>query len=381
MAISRRRLLGATAAAVVAAPELASTVLGAPPAGSPQDTIRSGRMIRLHRNENRRGPSAKVVAAMRSAVEDAVRRYPDEESAALRRKIAKFHAIAPEHVVLGCGSGEILRTAIQKLAGSRRQIVAALPTFESVRDHARQAGVPVTGVPLRKDHSHDVTGMLAHTDAATGLVYVCNPNNPTGSLTRRPDLEALVRQLPSEVIVLIDEAYHDYLVTPTDSPSLVDYAVQDRKVIVTRTFSKMHALAGLRVGYAVASTEMARRLKSSALSDGVSLIAARAAAAALDDAQYVRLNAEWTADDRQEFLNQANARMLRSIDSSTNFVMLNTAVPAGPVAQHFANHRILVSHPVPGSESYIRVSMGTPAEMREFWRVWDLMPRRHHMAM
>jgi histidinol-phosphate aminotransferase len=163
----------------------------------------------------------------------------------------------------------------------------------------------VIGVPLSKDHSHDVTAMLAQSDAATGLVYICNPHNPTGSLTRRQDLEALVRQLPREVIVLIDEAYHDYLGNPADSPSFIDHAVQDRRVIVTRTFSKMHALAGLRVGYAVAGRKMARVLRSSALSDGVSLIAARAAMAALDDQDYVRLNVDWNADDRQEFLNQA----------------------------------------------------------------------------
>ena len=383
MPISRRRLLGrfgASAAAVVAS-ELAADAFGAPLNGSPRDVIRAGRPIRLHRNENRRGPSAKVIAAMRDAVANVAGRYPDVESDVLRRKIARYHGIAPEHVVLGCGSGEILRSAIQTSTGRQKKIVTALPTFESIHEHARRAGAVVVGVPLSKDYSHDVGAMLASTDRATGLVYICNPNNPTGSLTRRQDLEELLRKLPLDVTVLIDEAYHDYVGESAGSTSLIDHAVHDRRVIVTRTFSKIHGLAGLRIGYGVATSQTARTLTSQGLSDSASVVAARAAASALEDREYVRLNVDWNADDRQEFLNQANARMLRSIDSLTNFVMLDTGRPAVPVFEHFAKHGVLVSRPVLAFESYIRVSMGTPAAMREFWRVWDLMPGGHMMAM
>jgi histidinol-phosphate aminotransferase len=136
-------------------------------------------------------------------------------------------------------------------------------------------------------------------------------------------------------------------------------------------------LAGLRIGYGVAAVRTARLLGSDCLSDGVGVVAARAAAAALDDHDYVRRSVGWNTDDRQEFLNHANARMVRSIDSLANFVMLNAGRPAGPVVEHFAKHQILVPRPVPTLESYIRVSLGTPAEMLEFWRVWDLMPGGH----
>jgi histidinol-phosphate/aromatic aminotransferase/cobyric acid decarboxylase-like protein len=117
------------------------------------------------------------------------------------------------------------------------------------------------------------------------------------------------------------------------------------------------------------------------LSDSVSVVAARAAAAAIDDAEYVQTVVARTADDRQEFLNQASARMLRSIDSLTNFVMLHTGHPAIGVVEHLGKHGILVSGPVAGFEEYIRVSLGAPAEMVEFWRVWDLMPGGHKMVM
>ena len=379
MVISRRTLLGrlgAGAAAAAAAPHAAVEALGA--RRRPEtEMFRSGKPMRLHRNENVHGPSPRVIAAMHEAAGHPASRYPDVEAEALQRRIASLHAVAPERVVLGCGSSETLRMAIDAFAGPQKKLVAAVPTFESIHQYARRAGAEVVGVPLTREWAHDVSAMLARIDASTGLVYICNPNNPTGSLTRRQDLEEFLRKLPAGVFVLIDEAYHHYVGESADYASFIDRPVDDARVIVTRTFSKIHGLAGLRVGYAVAAAETARTLASHCLSDGVSVVAARAAAAALDDLEYVRLSVGWNADDRQEFLNQANARMLRSIDSLTNFVMLNAGRPAGPVFEHFAAHEILVPRPVPALESYIRVSLGTPAEMREFWRVWDLMPGGH----
>jgi histidinol-phosphate aminotransferase len=380
MAISRRTLLGrlgAAAAAAAAAPRVAVDAIGATLCRAAPETIRSARPIRLHRNENVHGPSPRVMAAMQEAAGHPASRYPDADADALRRKIADVHAVAPEQVVLGCGSSEILRMAIDAFAGPQKKIVVALPTFESIHQYARHAGAEVVDVPLSKDWSHDLGAMLARSDASTGLVYICNPNNPTGSLTRRQDLEEFLRKLPADVFVLIDEAYHHYVGESTEYSSFIDRPMDDPRVIVTRTFSKIHGLAGLRVGYAVAAARTARMLGSDCLPDGVGVVAARAAAAALDDHEYVRLSVGWNTDDRQEFLNHASARMVRSIDSLANFVMLNAGRPAGPVFEHFAKHEILVPRPVPALESYIRVSLGTPAEMREFWRVWDLMPGAH----
>jgi len=139
----------------------------------------------------------------------------------------------------------------------------------------------------------------------------------------------------------------------------------------------VHGLAGLRVGYAIASAPTARLLAAGGLSGGVNVVAARAAAAALDDQESVRIGASRNADDRQEFLNQANARMLRSIDSQTNFVLLNTERPADEVVERFNKYGILLPPPFPAFETYVRVTIGTPAQMREFWSIWDLKPVRH----
>jgi histidinol-phosphate aminotransferase len=382
MAISRRTLLGrfgAGAAALVAERRVAASTIGLTLGGAPAETNPPGGPIRLNRNESAYGPSAAVIAAIRDAASTSATRYPDAEAEELRRKIAALHRVAPEQVVLGCGSGEIIRSAIDTLAGPRKKLVTTLPTFESIGGWARRAGAEVVDVRVNRDYAHDLHALLARIDADTGLVYICNPNNPTGRLTGRGDLEAFLRKLPPACVVVMDEAYHHYAGESSEYVSFIDRPVDDGRVIVTRTFSKIYALAGLRVGYAVAAVPMARVLAAHLVADAVSVVAARAAGAALDDTGHVRTSLSRNADDRQEFMNQATARMLR-LDSLTNFVMIDTGRPAIEVVEHFRKHGILVAGPVPGFDKDIRVSLGAPADMRAFWRVWDLIAG-HKMSM
>jgi histidinol-phosphate aminotransferase len=337
--------------------------------------------VRLHLNENAWSASPKATSAIRDGGATAANRYPGAQEESLRSRLADLHAVSPGQVVLGCGSSEILRMAATAFSGSGRKVIVALPTFESISDAARRAGTEVVSVPLRSDHAHDLDEMLARTGADTGLVYVCNPNNPTGSLTRRRDLERFLQRLPTTAYVLMDEAYHHYVSGSSEYGSFLDHPVDNPRLVVVRSFSTIHGLAGLRIGYAVASADTARLLAACRVPDSVSGVAAMAAIAALDDTVHVRTSASRNADDRQEFCNQANARMLRTIDSHANFVMLNTGRPAVSIIDHFATNRVLVAGPFHGYEKYIRVSLGTPAEMREFWRVWGLLPLVHGMTM
>ena len=365
MSITRRTLierLGAAAAASLIAPATGAA-------------SRSSEAIRLHRNENPYGPSPAVAAAIRDAASNAAHRFPDIELQSLRHKIANRHAVAPDQVVVGCGSSEILRVAVEALAGSGKKVVTASPTFDGIAEHARRAAANVIGIPLRRDYAHDVRAMLAASDAATGLIYICNPNNPTGTLTSRTDLERLLASIPSSVYVVIDEAYHDYVGASSEYASFIDRPVRHDRVIVTRSFSKVHGLAGLRVGYAITSPATAHALSSRQLGDSVSTVAALAAAAALDDTDHVQMSVSRTIDHRQEFVNQAISRMLRPVDSQANFHMVHTGGPAAAVVEQMAKHGILLGGPF---DTAIRVSVGRPDEMREFWRVWDLMPGRGH---
>jgi len=298
------------------------------------------------------------------------------ESERLRDAIARHHGIVSERVVLGCGSGEILRMAAVAFTGPGKTLVMCDPTCELISQYAVRAGAEAVRVPLRGDYAHDLTRMLAAVDARTGLVYICNPNNPTGTMTRRQDLETFIEKLPPTTPVLIDEVYHDYVEDTPDTASLIDQPLADQpdeRIIVVRSFSKIHGMAGLRVGYAIAGSSTANLMAFRALDANINVVAARGAAAALEDTSHVRRSAMLNADDRQEFANQANARMLRCIDSRTNFVMLDTQRQTSLVIQHFAAHDIVLAPTFPPFNTHIRISLGTPSEMEQFWRVWDLM--------
>jgi len=150
-------------------------------------------------------------------------------------------------------------------------------------------------------------------------------------------------------------------------------------VIVVRTFSKVYGLAGLRLGYGVGSPKLIRRMRTFATENNINAIATQAAAAALDDTGGVRESVRRNADDRQEFFNQAMARALKPIDSHANFVMMNTFHPAEEVIQHFQKNNILIGRRFPPMDTYIRISLGRPEEMKAFWQAWDLLPYPKHM--
>jgi histidinol-phosphate aminotransferase len=340
--------------------------------------------ILLYRNENPYGPSEKVLSVLRDSA-GAANRYPRTEYDTLLDKLAAQHRVKREQIVLGCGSGEILCMAAMTFLKPGKKLVEAVPTFPALGKLAQTAGVEVIDVPLNKRYEHDLPAMLDRANSpgagGVGLVYIVNPNNPTGSLTPRKDIEAFLEKLPSSIPVLIDEAYHHF-VTPTSSyESFLDRPIDDPRLIVARTFSKIYGLAGMRIGYAVATPEMAKRLASGFPAWSVSVISARAASAGLDDVDYVHLGIKRNADDRQEFMNQVNARMLRAIDSQTNFVMMNPMRTPDEVIKHLKQHNILIGPKYPVLDKYIRVSLGTPQEMQEFWRVWDLMPPAPKMSM
>jgi histidinol-phosphate aminotransferase len=328
-------------------------------------------LIILSRNENAYGPSQKVIASMQQSLQFA-NRYPDPSVTALQERIAASHSVKPNQVVMGCGSGEILNTSAAAFLGPGKKLMTALPTFEAIGRYAKVLSAEVIEVPLTKDYAHDLPAMLARADASTGLVYICNPNNPTGSLTPRKDLENFVRQLPPTTSVLLDEAYHHFVGTNPDYVSFLDQPMNDDRLIVARTFSKVFGLAGMRIGYAVGSPDKIQALSSRRLSEGLNAVGARCALIAYDDADYVKFSANRNAGDRQEFFAQAKSRKIEVIPSSTNFAMLQTNRKATDVIEHFKKNNVAIARLFPSMNSFVRVSFGKPDEMKEFWRVWDL---------
>ena len=328
--------------------------------------------IRLDRNENAYGPAPKVIDAIQRSGQLASR-YTRSEQESLVDAIARFHRMDREHVLLGAGSTDLLRMAAQAFLGPKRPLIVADPTFGALEYYARSAGAPVIKVPLTRELGHDLRAMRAKISPATGLVYLCSPNNPTGTITPKNQINEFVASLPASTAVVADEAYHEYASVSGGYASFIDGRIRNR-LVVLRTFSTAYGLAGLRLGYAVGAPNVLDSMKLFATEDSINSIVVRAGLAALDgqDAihEYVRRN----DDDRQEFFNHAMGRMLKPIDSHTNFAFMDMLRPAEVAIQHFRQHGILVGPKYSSMPHHLRISFGTPDEMTEFWRVLDLLP-------
>ena len=334
--------------------------------------------IRLDRNENAYGASQKAIAAIRESASEA-NRYP-EPLGALREALASQHAVDAEQIVVGCGSSEVLRMAATAFLSQGQKLILASPTFELIRQYAQARKATVVEVRLRKDYSHDLKAILEVARKGSGLVYLCNPNNPTGTLTERKEFETFLGNLPPTFHAVIDEAYHHYAGGSGAYTSFIEQPVDNSRVIIVRTFSKAYGLAGVRVGYAVASAETAKKMGVDRLPFGLNRAGVMAAIAALGDPQYIDECTRRNADDRQEFFNQVNARMLRALDSHTNFVCLNVMRPAVQIVEHYRKYNFLLAPLIPEMPTYLRISLGKSEEMHEFWRVWDVLGS-HHMSM
>lgn len=326
--------------------------------------------VRLDRNENPYGPAKEAIAAISSNAR-LVSRYSASERQGLKRTIAKLHGVDAQQIILASGSSDIFRVAVRSVRGTQGKLIVASPTFDVVSREARRIGLPIETVSLTREYSHDLEKMLSLTHKSSGVVYICNPNNPTGSLTPRNRLEAFLSELPSTFMVLIDEAYHHYVPDTPAYLSFIDHPVNNKNVVVTRTFSKICGLAGERIGYAMVSPQVASNFPGEDLESSVSASAIVAARAILDDGQFIRHCARLNGDDRQEFLNQINARHGHAVDPHANFVFIHAGRPGGEVVQYFEKNGVLIGPPFPEMNTHVRVSLGLPEEMRAFWRVWD----------
>jgi len=331
--------------------------------------------VRLDSNENPYGPSPKVLESMRRALSTA-NRYPRPEYLGLVEQIATLHRVEPDHVLLGCGSSEILRVAGVALLGPGKKFVQASPTFETSERYAKLAGAEVIFVPLDQGFAHDLDSMLSHIDATVPLVYICNPNNPTGSITPRGALDAFMAKVPTTTTVLVDEAYHHFATQTPGYASFLDHPIDYDRIIVSRTFSKVYGLAGMRLGYAIAKPSLISQLRPHITPVNVNTAVLRAALAGLADTEGVEEYVTNNALNRRLFFNEAGARGLKPINSCTNFVMIDVHRPAKQVIEHFRKNNVLIGREFPPLETYIRVSLGRAEEMQEFWRVYDLQGGR-----
>jgi histidinol-phosphate aminotransferase len=344
----------------------------------PEDSKKG--FIRLDANENPYGPSPKAMDVL-AACGQIAPRYPDAAYAPLMDALAKSHGVKRENILLGCGSSEILRVADMAFLAPGQNIVAAEPTFEAVLDYSRVTRAEPVKVPLTADHRHDLPRMAATCTSKTGLVYICNPNNPTGTIVSRDEMAEFVRRVPPTTLILVDEAYHHFVDDPRYS-SVVDWIPEHPNIVVARTFSKIYGLAGMRLGYAVGTKETIARMNEQTLQDNCNAAVLAAALVSLGDSDYVASSRNRIIRTRQ-WLTSELAKDGRSFtDSQANFLMISLSSSVQPIIEQFHARGILVGRLFPSMSNYLRVTIGTQPEMESFLAAFRvIVPMRPALAL
>jgi histidinol-phosphate aminotransferase len=358
--LSRRgfvQALSFTAASVALRPALAVS-----PA-LPRAAVRTNPgIIRLSSNENPYGPSPAALKACADA-SGIVWRYPDEHADELIESVAKLHGVGSENVHLGNGSGEILKLSAAAFTGPERKVVTADPTFEAISRHARTAKAEVSTVPLTSDYRHDLLKMATQTGA--GLIYICNPNNPTASLTPKKEIRSFLSQVPAETVILVDEAYHHY-VESSDYESVIPLVKDHPNLIVARTFSKIYGMAGLRCGYCVASTRLVSQMRAHQTWDSVNIMALAAANASLADKAQVDHGRQRNNEVKSYVTSELRKSGFECIPSHANFLMINMKRPVRPIITQLRSRRVEVGRLFPALPEFLRVTIGTKPQMEGF---------------
>jgi histidinol-phosphate aminotransferase len=384
MSLSRRSFVGTLAAALgylKIGPDADVFAQGRPQGAAGAAPMRPSMndydaMAHLSSNENCWGPPESVMKAMNSAWKYANRYgYPDGNIVA---EIAKHHGVKPENILLGAGSSEILDIAGTAYLLGGKKVLGVEPTYGTVYQHATSIKTTAIRLPLNKDYTQNIPAMIKAANdhaAEIGLVYLCNPNNPTGMVVPKEDVKQLLDGIPKGMPVLIDEAYHHFVDDPRYATS-VPYVLEGRPVIISRTFSKIAALAGMRLGYAVAPAEMIQKMRPYSMGSINALVKWGGVASLKDTASQAEVKRK-TIELRKKTTSELEAYGYESLPSETNFFMVAIGREIQPVIQEFAERKVAVGRPFPPMTKHMRVSIGTAEEMDRFMKAFkEIFPAK-----
>src|SRR5579862_1962568 len=353
MSLSRRELLSASAL-LLDGPGAALRAAGG--AAAP---------LVLCWNENPYGPSPAARQAVRQSIAAGCRYPSDEELAQLGNDLARHEGVAAEHIAIGSGSGELL-CALGLLYGSDGgEIVAAEPTYGELPNYARRRGGALRFVPVDSQLRHDLPAMQAALSAHTRAVYLCNPNNPTGTALAAAQVREFVRALPPAVVTIVDEAYIDFADAP-GAGSVADL-ISERRVVVLRTFSKIHGMAGLRCGYAIAAPDIIESLAAARMASP-NIFAVRAARASLTDRGFLDDCRRRIIASRRRITTELTRLKLHFAEPQGNFVFFDTGMPLERFAALMSQRNILVGRHFTPYDSWCRITVGTEDEVGAFLR-------------
>ncbi len=312
---------------------------------------------RLAANENPMGPSPKALDAMRLHMSEA-HRYPDDTGLALRLRLAEHFGVSMESIIVSSGSSDILALTYHSTLTREAEVLTSEGSFIVYYQLAESMGVPIVSTPL-KDFGFDLQAMAERVNSKTRLIMISNPNNPTGSMVRRRELETFFKRVPDHVLVVMDEAYFEY-VDDGEYPDTLAYLREGRQVLIARTFSKAYGLAGLRIGYAIGSPEVIEALYKVRMSFNIAGIAQTAALAAWDDHEHVKKSVNNNRTEMQFLSCELSKRGLKHPRSFANFILIDLGKPALEVYADLLKHGVAV-RPMGawGFPTMIRATVGT----------------------
>ena len=356
MDLSRRELLSASAL-LLASPKAvwsAGAAASAPSAAQP---------IVLCWNENPYGPSPAARAAINETIAGACR-YPDEEITQLQELLARTEGVSTDHIVIGTGSGELL-CALGLIHGRNGgEIIAAQPTYLELAHYAEHAGAVLKFVPVDKQLNHDLAAMRAAVSDRTRAIYVCNPNNPTGTAISAGSIRSFVSSLPDSVTTIVDEAYLDF-VDDGDVRTVADLVSGPKRVVALRTFSKIHGMAGMRCGYAIARPDVASGIAAARMSTA-NIFAMRAARASLGDKAFLIETRRRIIASRTRITTELTRLGRAFARPQTNFVFFDTGAPLEQFTHFMQARNILVGRLFPPYNNWCRITIGTEPEVDAF---------------
>ena len=321
----------------------------------------------LSGNENPFGPAPAVAEALHETV-DATNRYGFAQERELRQQIAEKEGVSVDHIVIGTGSTEMLNATTLAYTPPGKHVIVADQSYSAVPAYARNIGREVVEVPLDNKLRFDLEAMNSLATNDTGLVYVVNPNNPTGTVVDSDKLRDFISSLPPETMVLVDEAYLEFT-EDFDHRTMLDLVKKDMNVIVARTFSKIHGLAGMRIGYSVARPDISARLTGHKQCRFMGPLCAVAASVSLRQIEFQDFCRAKAKEGRQLTFDLCEKLGLEYAEGAGNFVFINTGMPNSEFKAKMAAKNVNTARPFPPRATWARVTMGTTEEMQQFAEV------------
>ncbi len=324
-------------------------------------------IYKMASNENPLGPSPRAVEAIKEVLGE-LNRYPEASCYYLKNKLAQFWNLKPENFIIGNGSDELIILTLRAYLNAGDEVIVAKPTFLIYELASKIEGANIKIIPM-KNFRYDLPKMLEAVNSKTKIIFIANPDNPCGTYVTREEIEDFLNQLPPDVIVFIDEAYYEFTNHLSDFPDCLQY-INKRPLIVTRTFSKIYGLAGLRIGYGMAHPDFIKYLNKVREPFNVNSLAQVAALNALDDQEYVKKVKELTLSGRDYLSKKFKQLGLDYIKSVTNFILVKIGEDANELCEYLLTNGVIVRNMSGwGLNEYIRVTVGTEEENKKLVRL------------